>query len=108
MISLLIAGSLTVFAQETRPNSLINNAASVATEHYICLLHPGVIDDRPGKCFICGDDLTLLKRTPLKRDVVALYTCPMHPDVTSNKPGTCTICGMSLSIAKPAQLKSSR
>ncbi|MCW3093260.1 MAG: hypothetical protein JWP81_4329 [Ferruginibacter sp.] len=108
IISLMFAASLTTYAQDSRPNSLVNNAASVKVENYVCVLHPEVIDDRPGKCFICGDDLILLKKAPLKTDLAKIYTCPMHPDITSNKPGKCTVCGMELSVPKPAQTKSSR
>jgi Cu(I)/Ag(I) efflux system membrane fusion protein len=52
-------------------------------------MHPEIIQDKPGKCPICGMEL-------VKKEQQVIYTCPMHPEVTSDKPGKCPVCGMDL------------
>lgn len=67
-----------------------------AVEHYTCPMHPSVKSDKPGKCPICGMDLTPVARKKEAAVAADYYTCPMHPSVKSDKPGQCPICGMDL------------
>lgn len=62
---------------------------------YTCPMHPGVKQDRPGKCPECG--MFLVADT----DQAVEYYCPMHPDVVQKDPGKCPQCGMFLE-ARPA------
>ena len=89
---------------------------------YTCPMHPGVQEDRPGECPICG--MTLVPKSiggassasampkampsatpssamPKKASVAttanAPYACPMHPDQTSTDPNAkCPVCGMKM------------
>jgi len=57
---------------------------------WTCPMHPEVVDDRPGKCPICGMDLT-----PVRLDLV--WSCQLHLDAISERePGRCRICGRQL------------
>jgi membrane fusion protein, copper/silver efflux system len=83
--------------------------------YYTCSMHPEVKSDKPGKCPICGMNLTPVyaeeesSSKEVSRPVakaagdtakaerkVLYYTCSMHPEVKSNQPGKCPICGMNL------------
>lgn len=52
--------------------------------------------DKPGKCPICGMNLTGSPKERMKMEVMKTYACPMHHEVTSNKPGKCSKCNMDL------------
>jgi len=87
---------------------------------YYCPMHPGVQQDHPGECPICG--MTLVPKTqgatssapsvPQMPPMAAAstsaaaksdpYYCPMHPDQTSNDPNAkCPLCGMKMQPRPP-------
>lgn len=57
-------------------------------------MHPQIRQDHPGKCPICGMELTPI--TPSPTTASTEYTCSMHPKIRQDKPGKCPICGMEL------------
>ena len=61
---------------------------------YICPMCPGVEEDHPSSCPVCGMALepagVILPATRTE------YTCPMHPEVVQDEPGSCPKCGMAL------------
>ena len=63
---------------------------------YSCPHHPEITSHHPGKCSICGMDLSLSLKEQMKAEVTKLYTCPMHPDVALTKDGICPKCGKEL------------
>ena len=68
-----------------------NNAP--ATARFFCPCCPGVENDEPEDCPICGMPL---QENPAFQLTELVYTCPMHPDVVAQEPGACSICGMDL------------
>lgn len=71
------------------------------TQHtvlYTCSMHPNVKSDKPGKCSVCGMNLTLSKKEEMKQQVTKTYTCPIHADVVSNHPGKCPKCSSKLVV----------
>ena len=66
---------------------------------YICPMCPGVRQEGPGACPMCGMALEpMIPAAP----AAAGYTCPMHPEVRSPTPGNCPKCGMALVPAEGA------
>jgi Cu+-exporting ATPase len=69
---------------------------------YVCPMHPGVKQLKPGRCPKCH--MALVKRAVSAKHAThkatakssAVYVCPMHPDVRQGKPGTCPKCHMAL------------
>jgi len=61
---------------------------------YICPMCPGVEEDHPAACPVCGMALEpAAVQMPATRTE---YTCPMHPEVVQDEPGSCPKCGMAL------------
>jgi hypothetical protein len=83
---------------------------------YTCLMHPEVVDDKPGQCPICSMTLVKIRlalvwscsvhtevtkpgagQCPIcRRDLVRVtkavtFTCPVHPKIDSIDPGNCPI-----------------
>lgn len=61
---------------------------------YICPMCPGVEEDHPSSCPVCGMALE-----PAGVQLPAMrteYSCPMHPEVVQEQPGACPTCGMAL------------
>jgi heavy metal-binding protein len=57
---------------------------------WTCPMHAEVVDDRSGKCPICGMQLV-----PVRLDLV--WSCQLHLDaITDRQPGRCRICGRQL------------
>ena len=86
------------------------------TSHYVCPMHPEVVDDHPSECPICGMALVPEEKVedhsdhesagppPPAAQAAAgkvLYTCPMHPEIVQDHPGRCPICGMHLEPVTP-------
>ena len=94
-------------------------------QRYTCLMHPEIVQDKPGDCPICGMNLVLLtsmqneghsnyhKHTKVDKHIkqeqqtnpvininevkgFQKYTCPMHPQIVQDEPGKCPLCGMTL------------
>ncbi|MCS7224810.1 MAG: efflux RND transporter periplasmic adaptor subunit [Armatimonadetes bacterium] len=65
---------------------------------YTCPMHPDVLQDKPGRCPLCGMDLVPKQRRRISghKATKSQYTCPMHPEVMTDKPGRCPKCGMDL------------
>ena len=64
------------------------------TQTYICPMHPGVRQSKPGSCPKCG--MTLELESPVSIPIATEYTCPMHPEIVRDEPGDCPKCGMAL------------
>lgn len=94
--------------------------------HWICTMHPDVLQDQPGRCPICGMNLVPAVPSAERSSVPGMelpptadharassmasashehgrpeagqvaWVCPMHPDVVQDHPGRCPICGMDL------------
>ena len=86
------------------------------TSHYVCPMHPEVVDDHPSECPICGMALVPEEKVEDHSDHESagppppaaqpaagkvLYTCPMHPEIVQDHPGRCPICGMHLEPMTP-------
>ena len=88
---LVMFGSLAVVATFS---SGCAPAGQTQAVKYHCPMHPTVVSDKPGRCPICGMDLTQVqpapapeaKEQPAKAKALK-YHCPMHPTVVSDKPG---------------------
>src|SRR5262245_48749512 len=61
---------------------------------YVCPMHPGVRESKPGACPKCG--MALEPAAPAGPSVKTEYVCPMHPEIVRPEPGACPICGMAL------------
>jgi hypothetical protein len=75
------------------------------TTFYSCPMHPDVVRNKPGKCPICGMELTLSGKEQMKTAVVKNYVCPLHRDVVSHDPGKCPKCGRKLNLSLKEQMK---
>ncbi|MBX7259357.1 MAG: heavy metal translocating P-type ATPase, partial [Candidatus Hydrogenedentes bacterium] len=102
--STLTADSFRVGAPQGESPCCHGHAASPATpapaakgqdtRYYICPMCPGVRQQGPGDCPVCG--MALEPETVELPSSAVEYTCPMHPEVAEEVPGTCPICGMTL------------
>lgn len=81
-------------AQGSGRHNITAPMASVASQSYVCPMHPQVTSDKPGACPNCGMALELVRPQAAKTTVV--YTCPMHPEIEQDHPGSCPKCGMAL------------
>ena len=99
-LCLIMTGS-TIFAQ-TKAGKLDTDKH---TTYYTCPKHAEVSSDKPGKCPICGMDLSLTGKEKMKTDVTKTYVCPVHASVTSHDPGKCPKCGKKMSLSTKEQMK---
>jgi membrane fusion protein, copper/silver efflux system len=100
-------------ALEHRYGWLGGGQSAGAAVLYYCPMHPGVQQDHPGDCPICGMTLVLKTKAgpatappPASSAVAAAgpgaYWCPMHPEVTSDDPAArCEKCGGMKLVPKP-------
>ena len=72
-----------VFAQQTPA------APAVPPVSYSCPMHAEVVDNKPGKCPICG-----MVMTPVR--LAFVWSCPVHSDLTKQAAGKCPRCGRDL------------
>jgi len=75
-------------------------------EFYSCPKHSQVTSHEPGKCYICGSELSLSKKEIRAANTIKNYTCPVHMDVVAHDPGKCPKCGRKLNLSAKEQLKS--
>ena len=74
--------------------------------YYTCSMHPEIRESKPGKCPICGMNLTLVEteehddHSGHDHGGENYYTCSMHPEIRESKPGKCPICGMNLTLVE--------
>ena len=78
--------------------------------YYTCSMHPEIRESKPGKCPICGMNLTLVEgdddhdnhdpHAGHDHGSDGYYTCSMHPEIRESKPGKCPICGMNLTFVE--------
>ncbi len=61
---------------------------------YICPMCPGVENEGPAACPMCG--MALEPAAPALQATETRYTCPMHPEIMRDEPGDCPLCGMAL------------
>ncbi|MEE8506914.1 MAG: heavy metal translocating P-type ATPase, partial [Kiloniellales bacterium] len=61
---------------------------------YICPMCPGVENEGPAACPMCG--MALEPAAPALQATETRYTCPMHPEILRDEPGDCPLCGMAL------------
>src|ERR1051326_949275 len=54
-----------------------------------CPMHPDVIEDKKGKCPICGMNLVAVR-------LDYIWSCPVHSVVDETHPGKCPICRRDL------------
>lgn len=70
--------------------------------YYTCSMHPSVREKKPGKCPICGMNLTKVNIAlehddhQKEKQGTETYYCKDNPDFTSPKPGTCPLDGSKL------------
>jgi predicted RNA-binding Zn-ribbon protein involved in translation (DUF1610 family) len=65
------------------------SAAQVPPIAWTCPMHPDVLEDRKGKCSICGMDLEPVR-------LVTVWKCPVHGVIEEHNPGKCRICARTL------------
>jgi hypothetical protein len=75
-------------------------AASVSTAQlapisWTCPMHPDVLEDKKGKCSICGMDLEPVR-------LVTVWKCPLHGVIEEPNPGKCRICSRQLAATTVA------
>jgi transcription initiation factor IIE alpha subunit len=75
-------------------------------EFYSCPNHSQVTSHEPGKCSICGTELSSSKKEIRAANTIKNYTCPAHMDIVTHNPGKCPKCGRKLNLSAKEQLKS--
>jgi transcription initiation factor IIE alpha subunit len=80
--------------------------APTPSEYYSCPNHNKITSQKPGKCSICGTELSLTSKEKMASGISKRYTCPAHMDVVSHDPGKCPKCGRKLNLSAKEQLKS--
>ncbi len=91
------AGGGTVYFLHS-PASHDAHGDDAASTLYSCGMHPHVLQEGPGRCPICGMDLTPVSEGE-DEDTgpgAESWTCSMHPMIDEPEAGSCPICGMDL------------
>ena len=102
-IGLLLASILVItsaFAQKAGKGE-----AQKPSEFYSCPKHSQITSHEPGKCSICGSELTLTPKEKRAASTVKNYTCPVHFDVVKHDPGKCPKCGKKLTLSNKEVMK---
>ena len=74
-------------------------------EFYACPKHNQITSHEPGKCSICGTELSISSKEQRAAALVKRYTCPVHQDVVKHDPGKCPKCGKKLNMSSKEQMK---
>lgn len=74
-------------------------------EFYVCPKHSQITSHEPGKCSICGSELSISPKEQRASSVVKRYTCPIHQEVVKHDPGKCPKCGRKLNLSAKEQAK---
>jgi heavy metal-binding protein len=64
-------------------------ATPIPPVSWSCPMHAEVVDDKPGKCPICGMALQPVR-------LALVWSCQVHTDVTQLAAGRCRLCGRDL------------
>lgn len=96
-----ILSATTIFAQKAGKGE-----APKPQEFYSCPKHSQVTSHDPGKCSICGTELSLSQKENRAANIIKNYTCPAHMDVVAHDPGKCPKCGRKLNLSAKEELKS--
>ncbi len=90
LLSLLIYGC-------NKEKEMASESHSHEQSYYTCSMHPQIKEDHPGKCPICGMNLTKINIDQQKKSNTSLgtenYYCEVDPSVTSEVPGDCPLDG---------------
>jgi transcription initiation factor IIE alpha subunit len=73
------------------------------TESYSCPKHNQITSHDPGKCSICGTELSPKEQRAASG--VKRYTCPAHVDVVTHDAGKCPKCGKKLTLSDKQAMK---
>jgi heavy metal-binding protein len=72
------------------------SSAQLPPVSWSCPMHPDVVEDKKGKCHICGMDLEPVR-------LVTVWKCPIHAVIEESNPGRCRICARDLVATTMAQ-----
>jgi ssDNA-binding Zn-finger/Zn-ribbon topoisomerase 1 len=103
LIVLLIAfalGGTSAFAQKAG-----KGGGPKPTEFYSCPRHAQITSHDPGKCSVCGTELSLSSKERRASVDVKRYTCPVHSEVANHDPGNCPKCGKKLTLSNKELMK---
>jgi transcription initiation factor IIE alpha subunit len=101
LVALAIAFStITAYAQKAGKGE-----APKPDEFYSCPKHSEVTSHEPGKCSVCGTELTLTAKEKRAANSVKKYTCPVHMDIVKHDAGKCPKCGRKLNLSPKEQSK---
>jgi len=76
-----------------------------ANEFYACPNHYKITSHEPGKCSICGSELSVTSKEQRAAAMAKSYSCPVHHDVVKHDPGKCPKCGKKLNLSSKEQMK---
>lgn len=96
----VLFGATSLFAQKAGKGEALK-----PTEFYSCPKHNQITSHEPGKCSICGTELTLSSKERRAAADSKRYTCPVHMDVVRHDPGKCPKCGKALTLSPKEQMK---
>jgi hypothetical protein len=74
-------------------------------EYYSCPKHSKVTSHEPGKCSVCGTEMSLSPKEKRAASVAKNYACPVHMDVVKHDAGKCPKCGRKLNLSPKEQSK---
>ena len=109
MIRILFACLLLITCKNSDNSVKVVQVEQLSNEtgsYYTCSMHPEIRESKPGKCPICGMNLTLVEvddtddHAGHDHGSGGYYTCSMHPEIRESKPGKCPICGMNLTFVE--------
>jgi hypothetical protein len=101
LVALAIAFStITAYAQKAGKGE-----APKPDEFYSCPKHSEVTSHEPGKCSVCGTELTLTAKEKRAANSVKKYTCPVHMDIVKHDAGKCPKCGRKPNLSPKEQSK---